>query len=293
MKLFKKINLIAAVFLLAFMASASAHIGYTGRNFGTFAGDGSEASVTISSNVVTGNFGWASGTDANLGDSHKTRAFRFSLLGTGLVTLEIQGLDIIRSGVPVSALANPGFSIFRGLAASGSHDFSAASTAYNNANYGSNGNWPTVLKGNNYEPNAGAPNWEGSFNALGNWAVGVDGAAEDSPLSYFTYVANAADGIAAHYAANGGTAAGINWDGSGDGYLKASFLLGPGDYSIFVGGANYFGVSNDGADMANSYAFNATLSVVPEPSTYVLFGLGMIIVLGVYRRRAVAKQRAV
>lgn len=266
MKLFKKINLIAAGFLLAFVSSASAHIGYTGRNFGTFAADGSEASVTISSNTVTGNFGWASGTDANLSDSHKLRAFRFTLLNTGVVSLEVQGLNIIRSGVPVSALANPGFSIYKGLAhlppALGDHDNSFVSTLYNDTTYG-------------------AGNWEGSFNALGDWKIGNDDGLTFADLSSFTYFGNAADGSSANY----GHASGIRGDGVADGYIKSSFVLGPGDYSIFIGGGDIAGIST------SSFAFNATLSVVPEPSTYVLFGLGMLIVLGVYRRRTLVKQR--
>jgi len=95
MNLFKKSNIIAVAFLLSFVSSASAHISYSGRDFGVFYGGGPEASVTIASNTVTSNFGWASGTDANLGDSHKLRAFRFTLLNTGVVSLEVQGLNVI------------------------------------------------------------------------------------------------------------------------------------------------------------------------------------------------------
>jgi hypothetical protein len=294
MNLFKKSNIIVAGLLLACVSTTSAHIGYTGRDFGTFAGNGSDTSKLIASNTVVGNYGWASGTDANLGDSHKTRAFKFTLLSTGLVTLEIQGLDIIKSGAPVSALANPGFSIFAGLAATSSHDFSTASTAYNNATYGTNGDWPTILEGSNYKPQPGAPKWEGSFNAVENWAVGVDGAAVNSPLSYFTYVANAADGIAAQYNANGGTGSGINWDGNADGHLRASFVLDAGDYSIFIGGADYFGTSNAGADITGSYAFNATLSVaaIPEPSTYALIALSATFLIVACRRRTPKGQSA-
>jgi hypothetical protein len=283
MKLLKPIQLLSMAATLSALSTASAHIGYSGRNFGTFSVSGSDAPVLISSNTVVGNYGWASATDANLGDSHKLRAFKFTLLNTGVVTLEVQGLNIIRDGTPVSALAHPGFSIFRGLAASSSHDFSAASSAYNDATYGSNGNWPTTTKGSNIYPNLGAPNWEGSVKALDNWAVGVDGAAVNSQLSYFTYVGNAADGTSALF----GTAPGINGDGNADGTLSRSFVLSAGDYSIFVGGAEYFGTSNAGADTTTSLAFNATLSVavIPEPSTYALFGLGALLITVAYRRR--------
>jgi hypothetical protein len=260
MNLFKKIKITTAGFLLAYVSSASAHIGYTGRDFGSFAGNGSDPSKLIASNTVTGDVGWASGTDANLGDSHKTRAFRFSLLGTGLVTLEIQGLDIIRSGVPVSALANPGFSIYKGLAhispALGDHDGSFISTLYNDFTYG-------------------AGNWEGSFNALGDWKIGNDDGQTFADLSSFAYVGNAADGSYANF----GSAAGIRGDGVTDGYVKGSFILGPGEYSVFVGGGNYSGVSTA------SFAFNATLSVIPEPSIYGLLGIGIAVLIMAYRRR--------
>ena len=57
--------------------SASAHVSYTGRNFGTVVPDASP--VVITGQAVTSNFGWADGLDADFGDSHKVRAFRFNL----------------------------------------------------------------------------------------------------------------------------------------------------------------------------------------------------------------------
>jgi hypothetical protein len=55
-------------------------------------------------------------------------------------------------------------------------------------------------------------------------------------LASFTYIGHAADGTAANY----GNAPGIEGDGTADGFLTATFLdLPPGDYSFFVGGANY------------------------------------------------------
>jgi len=262
MKLLKPIQLLSMAAALSALSSASAHIGYTGRDFGIFSVTGSEAPVLINSNTTKSNYGWASGTDATPSDSHNLRAFKFKLLNTGLVTLEIQGLNIIKKAgqteIPVSALAFPGFSIFRGLAASGSHDASPASVAYNNATYG-------------------VGNWEGSFRALGDWAVGVDTMPADWPLSYFTYVGNAADGSSLNY----GDASGVNGDGVADGYVRGSFVLGPGDYSLFVGGANISGT------LTNDFAFNTTLSVmaVPETSTYALFGLGALLITVAYRRR--------
>jgi len=263
MKTYTHTLTIISIAFLATLSTVSAHIGYTGRDFGVFSVTGSESPVLINSNTATGNYGWASGTDANLGDSHKLRAFKFTLLNTGVVTLEIQGLDIIKSGVPVSALAHPGFSIYNGLAhlppAAADHDASFISTLYNDTTYG-------------------AGNWQGSFNALGDWKIGSDDGSTFADLSSFTYVGNAADGSASNY----GNASGIHGDGVADNYVKASFVLGPGDYSIFVGGGDIAGIST------SSYAFNSALSVgvVPEPSTYLLFGLGALVVIIAYRRRA-------
>lgn len=262
MKTYKHTLAIISMAFLATLSTASAHIGYTGRDFGIFSVTGSEAPVLINSNTTRSNYGWARGTDATPGDSHNLRAFKLTLLNTGLVTLEIQGLDIIRSGVSVRALAHPGFSIFKGLAASGSHDASDASEVYNNAAYG-------------------VGNWEGSFRALSDWAVGVDGAPADFPLSYFTYVGNAADGSSLNY----GDASGVNGDGIADGYVRGSLVLGPGDYSLFVGGGDISGTS------ASNFAFNTTLSVavIPEPSTYALFGLGALLITFAYRRRVASE----
>jgi hypothetical protein len=55
-------------------------------------------------------------------------------------------------------------------------------------------------------------------------------------LASFTYIGHAADGTAANF----GNAPGIEGDGTADGFLTATFLdLAPGDYSFFVGGADY------------------------------------------------------
>jgi hypothetical protein len=254
--------LLAAMILTG--SSLKAHISYTTgstRDLGTFSVTGLESAVT-KSNQVRSNFGWSSGTDANLEDTHYLRALRFTLLNSGLVTIKVEGLAV----GSVTALSNPGFSIFRGLAATGSTDESEASVAYNDAAYG-------------------VGNWEGSFRALGDWAVGVDLKPADWPLSYFTYIGNAADGTSALF----GTAPGINGDGNADGTLSRSFVLSAGDYSIFVGGAEYFGSSNTGTGVVSgsNFGFNTTLSVavIPEPSTYALFGLGALLITGAYRRR--------
>ena len=273
------------VLVVAFIATtftASAHIYYTGRDFGSLTASSVTSTNAILSNSVTGNYGWASGTDSNLGDSHKLTAFKFTLLNTGLVTFQVQGIAFKKGILNIGALATPGFSIYQGLAhlppLQADHDFSAVSSAYNDATYG-------------------AGNWEGSFDALGNWKIGSDDGSTYADLSSFTYIGNAADGTSANYGSSPATTGyaldasnnvvsfandTIHGDGLADGNLQASFLLGPGDYTIFVGGAQYFGSNNSGADASGSYGFNATLlvSAVPEPSTVNML-IGAIFILSV------------
>ncbi|NBZ95743.1 MAG: PEP-CTERM sorting domain-containing protein [Proteobacteria bacterium] len=254
----------------------SAHILYTGRDFGILTPGGSTNSTTIAQNKVSSNYAWADGTDANFGDSHKLLPFRFTLLSTGLVTLQIQGTSF-RSGVlNIAAMANPGFSIFKGIAhlppLAEDHDTSGISVAYMDETYGSG-------------------NWEGCFNALGDWKMGSDDGTQYSDLTTFIYAGNAADGTPTNYGSgttiitrsNGTTQTNdaIHGDGLADGVITGTFALNAGDYTILVGGANYSGTSTA------SFGFNATLSVmaIPEPSIYGLLGSGIAVLLVAYRRR--------
>jgi hypothetical protein len=265
-----------AAALCATATPLSAHILYTGRDFGVFDPSGSNNAVTLSQNRISSNYGWADGTDADFGDSHKLLPFRFTLLNSGLVTLEIQGTSFKSGVLNIAAMANPGFSIFKGIAhlppLAEDHDTSGISSAYMDDTYG-------------------AGKWEGCFNALGDWKMGSDDGIQYSDLSSFIYAGNAADGTSANYGtgatviprANGTTQTNdlIRGDGLADGSVTGIFALDAGDYTILVGGATYSGASTA------SFGFNATLSVavIPEPSTYALFGIGALIMLGAYRRR--------
>ena len=249
---------------LGLISSGQSHISYVARDFGALDPTSPQV-VVISSQRVTSDFGWASGTDANLEDSHKLRAFKFSMARSGDVQIRVEGLSFVSGSTSYSALPRPAFSIYQGLAheypAQGDHDTSPISIAYNNTTYG-------------------AGNWLGSFRALNDWKIGNDDGSTSADLSSFTYVGNGADGSAANY----GGASGIFGDGIADGMVVQTLSLNPGSYSLFVGGAQYYNLLNTGGDATGSYGFSVTLTTTPEPSALSLlaFGLGG---LAMMRRR--------
>lgn len=235
---------------LAILTTASAHIGYNGRNFGVFNGTGSEAPVVITNQNVTGDYGWADGTDSDFGDTHKLRAFRFTLNNAASVTIQVSGLAFSS----LTALEFPAFSLYSGLAhlppAAGDHDTSVISTAWMNFTFG-------------------AGTWEGVFNALGDWKIGNDDGVTFADLSSLTYLGNAADGTPLNF----GSSAGINGDGVADGTVTGTFNLTAGDYSFFVGGGLAAGTA-----ATTSYGLTSTLTVVPEPTSAYLLAAALLTV---------------
>ena len=223
---------------------AEAHISYTGRNFGAFSGQ-TNASVSITNQTATGNFGWADAADGILGDSHKGRAFRFHLDHTALVSLTV-------SANPTTNLLvlTPAFSIYSGLAGlapfppsqttnapSADHDFGPASVA-----------WRTWWVQQNLNPSATDPSpTDGSWNALGDWKIGGDGdlPGDFSQLSSFIYQGSAA---ATGDATN----------------VTGTFALPAGDYTIYIGGNDIANKTSGTAALARGIA--ATLSVTPAPA---------------------------
>jgi hypothetical protein len=240
---------------LGLISSGQSHISYVARDFGVLDPTSPQV-VVISSQRVTSDFGWASGTDANLEDSHKLRAFKFSMARSGDVQIRVEGLSFVSGSTSYSALPRPAFSIYQGLAhespALGDHDTSSISATYNDTTYGRG-------------------NWLGSFRALNDWKIGNDDGETFADLSSFTYVGNGADGSAANY----GVAAGIFGDGIADGMVVQTLSLNPGSYSLFVGGAQYYDLLNTGGDATGSYGFSVTLTTIPEPSALSLLAVGL------------------
>ncbi|MEQ1861408.1 MAG: choice-of-anchor tandem repeat NxxGxxAF-containing protein [Chthoniobacteraceae bacterium] len=227
---------------VASLTTASAHIGYTNRNFGSFSGSDNKA-VLISNQGISGASGWADATDEDWGDSHKGRYFRFTLLTAARVTIKVEASD--DGGTKLGTLI-PAFSLYSGLAhlspAGADHDSSAISVAYLDSVPGTQ---------------------EGVLRTLTNFDIGNDDAVApydfETQLTHFIYVGHAADGTSANF----GTAPGIQGDGVQDGIVEKSFELPAGEYTLFVGGADYSLVD------AGTYGAKVSVSVGPNPGSGV------------------------
>lgn len=242
--------LAGALLLAGFFSEAFAHIGYGDRDFGTL--EPNADPVIIANQTVTGNYAWADGTDDNFADSHGVRAFRFSLAEPALVTITFSGST---NGGAADGGIKPGFSVYQGLAhlapfppgGSADHDGSAISQAY-----------LATLPG---------PPKKGVFRSLTDWRIGGD--AQTGPvfdfedpetgLTTFLFKGYAVDGDAGLF----GDAPGIFGDGKADGTVTGTFFLPAGDYSIFVGGANYAGqfVVNEDSSVGDKTVYGLTGSV--------------------------------
>ena len=244
-----------------------AHISYSGRNFGT-----NPVSMTISDQVASGAFGWADATDADWGDSHRGRFFRFTLTTPASIMISVtRGGSGAQTGAANTFL--PALSLFAGLAQGSpealAHDSSTLSVA---------------------SRPVGA---EGSFRSLTDWSIGNDptyntagdptsGVLYTARLANFTYVGHLADGTSANY----GNEPGIVGDGAADGSVTAIFNdLAAGEYSFFVGGANYDAQLTETGPTYPSYAFTATVQTVPEPSVLALLASGAGVFGATMRRK--------
>lgn len=311
-----------ALFLAGTFHPAEAHISYSGRDFGTVT-----TGSTIAGQAVSSSFGWADATDFNWGDSHRLRAYRFTLSAPTSVTITAQRQNLAigtASGQQTGThdVLLPGFSLYSGLSHTTSplaHDSSTLSVEWLRQQFGTSGvaEAYTDTNGNSrWDPgeaftdtnangvwdsaNLGNSGKEGSFNALGNWAIGnsttnwptVPADPRTDSLRSFTYVGHVADGTTANYGLFG--TATIGGDGVADGTVSQTFLnLAAGDYSLFVGGASYaaqatetmtFGAANTSYP---TYGVSVTVAPVPEPAgvAIVVAGLAGAAFVAARRRR--------
>jgi hypothetical protein len=300
----------AGLLLAGSFHPAEAHISYTNRTFGTVT-----TGSTISGQAVSSSFGWADATDLNWGDSHRMRAYRFTLSEPTSVTITAQRQNLVTGTATGQQTGHhdvllPAFSLYAGLSHTTSplaHDSSSLSVewlrqqfgtsgvaeAYTDAN--ANGRWDpgeaftdTNANGVWDSANLGGSGKEGSFNALGDWSIGnsatnwptMPADPRTDSLRSFTYVGHAADGTTANYGTFG-TAA-ILGDGVADGTVSQTFPnLAPGDYSLFVGGASYAAQASETMTFGASsnayptYGVSVTVAPVPEPAGVVLAVAGL------------------
>ena len=276
-------------------SSAFAHISYTGRNFGTLV---ISTDTSITNQIVSSGFGWADATDADWGDSHRFRYFRFNLTNT---VAGDQGVRITVSrnllGTGTNGTFLPAFSLFSGLAQRANNEGVQQGSVYRTEALAHDGAALSIQSlvdqfGSGNGSGLGGSGKEGSFRSLANWSIGNDptyntsgdpssGILIAARLAYFTYIAHAADGTSANF----GNASGIVGDGTADGFVTATFTgLAAGDYSLFVGGANYDLQTTEIGPTYPTYGVNVTVGLVPEPSTASLI-LGSAALLGLLRRR--------
>ena len=256
------INTTVSFIALSIAGSAFAHISYSGRDFGTLTNVGS----SINNQLVSSAYGWADATDADWGDTHRTRFFRFNVAADGTqVRIAVQR-NANASATGAQGTFLPAFSLYSGLAQVSpiplGHDASALSVQ-----------WLTNTFGNTAGFGLGGSGKEGVLNALGNWSVGnsvsdtiVDPA---DVLRSFTYIGHAADGTADNY----GAASGINGDGNADGDVYAVFTLAAGDYSLSVGGADYAKQLTQTGPTFPTYGVNVSVGVVPAPGAVALLAI--------------------
>jgi hypothetical protein len=252
-------------------AGLQAHISYSGRDFGALiVGD---PASTINITNVSGSFGWADGADADWGDSHRLRAFRFTLTTTASVMITVQRNA---GGTGTVGTFLPAVSVYSGLAhleSPRAHDYSALSVQWLQQQFGTD------------STGLGGSGKEGSFNALGDWAIGnsVSQTVIDpsDSLRFFTYIGHAADGTSANF----GLAPAILGDGNADGFVTTTMHgLTPGHYSLFVGGANYAAQTTEASPFP-TYGVNVSVQAVPEPSTWALLACGGLVLGAALRRK--------
>lgn len=263
---FRGTTSISAAFAL-FVPTAQAHIGYSGRDFGSFTGLETR-SITIANQAVTGNFGWIDASDASLGDSHKGRAFRFHLDNSAWIRVSIAA----NPGATATSVAGllPGVSIYSGLAAiapfatsqtglpsSADHDDGAASIA-----------WRTDYAVKTFGPGFDATATDGCWNAVGDWRIGGDGdlPGDFTQLSTFRYALS-------------------NWDQDHDGAVTVQGQLGAGDYTVFVGGVDLANKTSSDATLTYGMTASLTVATVPEPATWAIGSIGVIGLLALRRQR--------
>lgn len=265
---------IAALAALATGPAASAHLGYGGRDFGTLV-SGAPA-ISITNQLFSSAYGWADATDADYGDSHRGRFFRFTLTETTSVSITVER-NTNSSATGATGTFLPAISLFAGLGQlspeAAGHDSAALSVSSR----------PVGTEGNFRALNDWSLGNDDTYNTPGNPSSGIAIAAR---LAHFTYIGHAADGTSANY----GDAFGINGDGLPDGIITGTFYeLPTGNYSLFVGGADYAAQSTQTGPTYPTYGATVTIQTlsqaIPEPASFALLASLLVIAPALASRR--------
>ena len=232
----KQLYWLAALAALSATQVSFAHISYSGRTFGSLAIGG--PAVSITNQTISSAFGWADAADADWGDSHRGRFFRLTLTNTASVRITAQRTN---AGTGVTNTFLPGLALFAGLGQGTLTNVDGVlfESVFRLEQQGHDSAALSVTS----RP-AGT---EGSFRTRADWSIGNDdtyvtngnpasGILIPARLAYFTYVGQRGDGTSNNF----GTAGGLLGDGLADGEVTATFdQLPAGEYSLWVGGANY------------------------------------------------------
>lgn len=322
--------------------------------YGTNSATGTTYGTYTQTRATTGDYGWIQGLDPVLwANSHDMKGLAFSLANTSIVTFTINTLGTAESTVQTQAtngtgITNlsgidwtPAFSLFKGIATQASHEGGVGNPTLDN-NLPGYAVWSpyaadnpvsnlTVANYNNSPVAKGSGLGSGTIDPVpGNYAgTSADG-------TWGAYRSNAdwtagRDVIPTAKFANGNLIGGdITLGGDnvrvldyldqaqgvqGSHTVTGTFTLGPGDYSVWVGGtnatnaaqqlANYqalaahiaaggtaidataIGLSNAISDLRASYGFTIQTNVaaaVPVPAAFWLFGSALLSAIGLKRK---------
>jgi hypothetical protein len=292
--------LLSVVGLCFSAGQVSAHVGYGNSLF-------SDASIidpvtgvlgtgivnSTPNRTVASNAGWIAGLDATTqANSHDNRFLYFNLADSTTINFTITGT----ANTNGASVLNPGYSIFSGIVPPSSHDGAIQNDAYLAAQTGF-ASWSSFAGANTAIVNAGGTittdHW-GQYRSNGDVTMSKD------VLTGQTYPADQGAVSTMFYT-------GLFGANSTGNTVTGQYTLGPGLYSLVVGGANstdlaallshamategdyttpsgaLTGYNNARLARTFNIAFNVT--PVPLPAAVWLFGSGVVGVIAFARRR--------